>query len=156
MAVSISATFIGSSLTGARVPFAAAREGLFFRSYAFVHPRFQTPSTALIAQAVLATLLLLAVGKFQALFSIAIFSEWLFYALTVSAVFVFRKRDRAAGKPRPYSVTGYPVVPLLFIAAALVLLVFSFHEQLRNSLIGTIVILSGIPLYYRFKNTASS
>ena len=146
MAVSIAATFVGSSLSGARVPFAAARDGLFFKQLAHVSPRFQTPVSALLLQAVLTTLLLLAIGKFQALFSLAIFSEWLFYALTTSTVFIFRHRDPNAG--RPYSVPGYPVVPALFILAAIILLAFSFHNQPRNSLLGTGVILLGIPLHY--------
>src|SRR6202040_235515 len=121
MAVSICATFVGSSLSGARVPFAAARDGLFFQQLAHVSSRFQTPSTALILQAVLSSLLLLAIGKFQALFSLAIFGEWLFYMLTASTIFVFRGRDRDT--PRPYSIWGYPVLPALFILAAAVLLV---------------------------------
>ncbi|HTD97506.1 MAG TPA: amino acid permease [Edaphobacter sp.] len=146
MAVSIAATFVGSSLSGARVPFAAARDGLFFKQLAHVSPRFKTPSASLALQAVLTSLLLLAIGKFQALFSLAIFGEWLFYALTASTVFVFRRRD--AKGTRPYSVWGYPVLPALFILAAIVLLVFSFADQPRNSIIGTTIILMGIPLHY--------
>jgi APA family basic amino acid/polyamine antiporter len=146
MAVSICATFVGSSLSGARVPFAAARDGLFFKQLAHVSPRFHTPSAALILQAILSSLLLLAIGRFQALFSLAIFSEWLFYALTASTIFVFRRREPAA--TRPYSIWGYPVLPALFILAAAVLLLFSFADQPRNSLIGTGIILLGIPLHY--------
>jgi APA family basic amino acid/polyamine antiporter len=149
MAVSICATFVGSTLSGARVPFAAAHDGLFFRQLAHVHPKFRTPSTSLILQAILSSLLLLAIGRFQALFSLAIFAEWFFYALTASTVFVFRRRDPAGS--RPYSVWGYPVLPLLFIAAAAVLLVFSFANQPRNSIIGTVIILCGIPLHYAFQ-----
>jgi APA family basic amino acid/polyamine antiporter len=149
MAVSICATFVGSSLSGARVPFAAAHDGLFFSQLAHVHPRFHTPSTSLILQAVLSSLLLLAIGRFQALFSLAIFAEWFFYALTASTVFVFRRREPDV--VRPYSVWGYPSLPLLFIAAAIVLLVFSFADQPRNSIIGTIVILLGIPVHYTFQ-----
>jgi len=152
MAVSICATFVGSSLSGARVPFAAAYDGLFFHQLAHVHPRFRTPSTALILQAVLSSLLLLAIGRFQALFSLAIFAEWFFYALTASTVFVFRRRE--PNLARPYSVWGYPVLPLLFIAAAIVLLVFSFADQPRNSIIGTVIILLGIPLHYAFQRRA--
>jgi APA family basic amino acid/polyamine antiporter len=146
MAVSICATFVGSSLSGARVPFAAARDGLFFKQLAHVSSRFQTPSTALILQAVLSSLLLLAIGKFQALFSLAIFGEWLFYMLTASTIFVFRRRD--SDTARPYSIWGYPVLPALFILAAAVLLVFSFADQPRNSIIGTGIILLGVPLHY--------
>jgi APA family basic amino acid/polyamine antiporter len=146
MAVSIAATFVGSSLSGARIPFAAARDGLFFKSQAHVNQRFKTPSNALILQAVITSLLLLAIGRFQALFSLAIFGEWLFYMLTASTIFVFRRREPDSA--RPYKVWGYPVLPALFILAAAVLLVFSFADQPRNSLIGTAIILLGIPLHY--------
>lgn len=149
MAVSICATFVGSSLSGARVPFAAAHDGLFFKRLAHIHPRFQTPSIALILQAILSSLLLLAIGRFQALFSLAIFAEWFFYALTASTVFVFRRREPDA--ERPYSVWGYPFLPLLFIASAIVLLVFSFADQPRNSLFGAGIILLGIPIHYTFR-----
>jgi APA family basic amino acid/polyamine antiporter len=154
MAVSICATFVGSSLSGARVPFAAARDGLFFKQLAHVNSRFHTPSSALILQAVLSTLLLLAIGRFQALFSLAIFSEWLFYALTASTIFVFRRREPDA--TRPYSIWGYPVLPALFILAAAVLLVFSFADQPRNSLIGTAIILFGIPVHYLLQRRSAS
>jgi APA family basic amino acid/polyamine antiporter len=113
---------------------------------AHVNSRFQTPSTALILQAVLSSLLLLAIGKFQALFSLAIFGEWLFYMLTASTIFVFRRREPDVA--RPYSIWGYPVLPALFILAATVLLVFSFADQPRNSIIGTGIILLGVPLHY--------
>jgi basic amino acid/polyamine antiporter, APA family len=154
MAVSIAATFVGSSLSGARVPFAAARDGLFFKPLAYVSPRFHTPVASLVLQAVLTSLLLLFIGKFQALFTLAIFGEWLFYALTASTVFVFRHREPNA--VRPYSVWGYPVLPALFILAAVVLLVFSFHDQLRNSLVGTVVILLGVPLHYLLQRSRSA
>jgi APA family basic amino acid/polyamine antiporter len=149
MAVSICATFVGSSLSGARVPFAAARDRLFPLVLGDIHPHFKTPYASLILQGVLSSLLLLAIGRFQALFSLAIFSEWLFYALTAATVFVFRHRE--PNTPRPYRVTGYPVVPALFILAALVLLVFSFMDQPRNSIAGAAVILCGIPLHYLFQ-----
>ena len=149
MAVSIGAAFVGSSLSGARVPFAAARDRLFLSALGAIHPRFKTPWISLLLQAVLSTLLLLAIGRFQALFSLAIFSEWLFYALTAATVFVFRVREPNAN--RPYSVTGYPVVPALFILAALVLLVFSFMNQPGESIAGALVILCGVPLHYLFQ-----
>ena len=154
MAVSICATFVGSSLSGARVPFAAARDHLFPRSLAAIHPRFHTPYASLLLQAVISTLLLFFVGKFQALFSLAIVSEWLFYALTASTVFVFRRRD--PDRPRPYSVNGYPVTPILFILAALMIIVFSFVTEPRNSIAGAAVILLGVPLYCWMKRTSNS
>jgi APA family basic amino acid/polyamine antiporter len=149
MAISICATFVGSSLSGARVPFAAAQDRLFPSVLARIHPRFHTPWASLVLQAVLSTLLLLAIGRFQALFSLAIFSEWLFYALTTATVFIFRAREPES--PRPYRVSGYPFVPALFILAALALLIFSFMDQPRNSAIGAAVILCGIPVHYLFQ-----
>jgi len=143
MAVSICATFVGSSLSGARVPFAAARDRLFPSVLGRIHPRFKTPWVSLLLQAVISSLLLL--------FSLAIFSEWFFYALTAATVFVFRVREPDAN--RPYRVTGYPVVPALFILAALVLLVFSFMEQPRESTAGALVILCGVPVHYLFQRS---
>jgi basic amino acid/polyamine antiporter, APA family len=153
MAVSIGAAFVGSSLSGARVPFAAARDRLFPSVLGEIHPRFKTPWVSLLLQAVISSLLLLAIGKFQALFSLAIFSEWLFYALTAATVFVFRVREPDAN--RPYRVTGYPIVPALFILAALVLLVFSFMDRPRESTAGALVILCGVPLHYLFQRGKS-
>ena len=149
MAISMAATFVGSSLSGARVSFAASRDGLFFAQLAHVNKRFRTPDASLIVQALLATLLLLAISKFQALFSLAIFADWLFYALAASTVFVFRRRDR--NSTRVFSMWGYPVVPALFIAAAAVLVVFSLIDQPRNSLTGALVILLGVPLHLVLK-----
>jgi APA family basic amino acid/polyamine antiporter len=152
LAISYGSTFIGSSLTGARIPFAAARDGLFFKGLAYVHPRFKTPSRALILQATLSSILLLLINTFQGLFSLAIFSEWLFYGAVTASVFVFRRRETAEERAnRPYSVWGYPVVPALFVLAAAVLLVFSVADQPRNSLIGTGIILLGIPLHRVFQ-----
>ncbi len=153
MAISMAATFVGSSLSGARVTFAASRDGLFFARLAHVNQRFHTPDVSLIVQATLATLLLLAIARFQALFSLAIFADWVFYALTASTVFLFRKRDAAQqpATPRPFSMWGYPFVPIIFIAAAAVLVVFSLVDQPRNSLAGAVVILLGIPLHYTLK-----
>jgi len=153
MSVSMAATFVGSSLSGARVTFAAARDGLFFEWLAHVNRRFRTPDASLLVQAVLTTLLLLLVGRFQALFSLAIFANWLFYGLTVSTVFVFRRRDDAA--KRPFRMIGYPALPAVFILAALVLVVFSVGNDPRNSLAGLGVIALGVPLHYVLRSRKS-
>lgn len=150
MAVSISATLVGTTLSGARIGFAAARDRLFFAAIARVSPRFHTPAVALVAQAAIASLLIFAVGRFQALFSLAIFAEWITYALAVSTVFVFRRRDRLAGRIRPFSSPGYPVVPVIFILAAAALTVFQLVDDTRNTLLGCLVILCGVPLFFYF------
>jgi basic amino acid/polyamine antiporter, APA family len=148
MALSMLVAMNGTVMSGARVPFAVARDRYFFSALADVHPRFHTPSVAIIVQAVLAIVLLLLGGNFRQFFSLAIFSEWLFYMIATSTVFVFRRRAPEA--PRPYRVWGYPVVPFLFILAAAVLLYYTFTANLRNSALGCLVILAGIPFFYGF------
>jgi len=135
-------------MSGGRVPFAVARDGYFFKALAEVHPRFHTPALALVVQAVMAVVLLLVGGAFKDLFSLAIFAEWLFYMIAASTIFVFRKKE--PDTPRPYRTWGYPVVPALFIVAAAVLLYYTFAENLRNSIAGTLVILAGVPVYLWF------
>ncbi|HWZ83098.1 MAG TPA: amino acid permease [Terriglobales bacterium] len=149
MAVSMLVTLNGTIMSGARVPFAMARDGYFFRSMADVHPRFRTPSVAIIVQGVLAIVLLLLVGtSFRKFFSLAIFAEWLFYMIAGSTVFVFRHRDPNAD--RPYHVWGYPVVSLLFVCASALLLYFTFRDNLPISAYGLVAILAGIPVFLFF------
>jgi APA family basic amino acid/polyamine antiporter len=148
MAVSMLVAMNGSIMSGARLPYAVARDRYFFSVLAEVHPRFHTPSVAIVVQGTLAILLLLFGGSFRQFFSLAIFAEWLFYMIASSTVFVFRRRDPQA--VRPYRVWGYPVVPFLFILASAVLLYYTFTDNLRNSALGCLVILAGIPVFYAF------
>ena len=124
-------TLNGTIMSGARVPFAMARDGIFFQSDGEVHPRFHTPSVAIIAQCGLAIVLLLLGGSFRQFFSLAIFAEWMFYMITGSTVFVFRRREPNA--ERPYRVWGYPVVPALFVLVSAALLYYTFTDNLRIS-----------------------
>jgi basic amino acid/polyamine antiporter, APA family len=149
MAISMLVTLNGTMMSGARVPFAVARDGYFFSALAEVHPRFRTPSAAIVLQAVLSIILLLLGGNFRQLFSLAIFAEWLFYMISGSTVFIFRWRDPQA--PRPYRVLGYPFVPALFIAVASILLYYTFRGDWPNSLYGLLVILAGIPVFWWFR-----
>jgi APA family basic amino acid/polyamine antiporter len=148
MALSILVALNGTIMSGARVPFAMARDGYFFRAMAEVHPRFHTPSVALIVQLALSIGLLLFAGNFRQLFSLAIFAEWLFYLVSTTTVFVLRRREPNA--PRPYRTWGYPAVPAMFVAAAAVLLYYTFTENIRNSVWGLAVIAAGVPIYAYF------
>ncbi len=148
MALSILVTLNGTTMSGARVPFAAARDRLFPAQMAHIHPRFQSPSTSLVVQGILSTILLMLVGRFQQLFELAIFAEWLFYLLTTTTIFVYRRR----GVEGPFRSWGYPVVPVLFIAAAGVLLYYSFASNVRSSLVGTVIILAGLPVYFYMRS----
>jgi APA family basic amino acid/polyamine antiporter len=149
MALSIFVTLNGTIMSGARIPFAAARDRLFFRQFAHINQRFQSPSTSLIVQGLLSTLLLLFLSRFQQFFELAVFAEWLFYMLTATTVFVYRRQR--PDLPRPYKVWGYPVLPASFVLCAAVVLVASYAGNLRGSLLGTALILLGLPVLWLVK-----
>ena len=153
MAISMLVTLNGTIMSGARVPFAMARDGYFFRALAEVHPRFHTPSAAIVVQAALSIVLLLLGANFRQLFSLAIFAEWLFYMIAGSTVFVFRWRDPQAA--RPYRMFGYPFVPAVFIAVAALLLYYTFRSDWPNSFYGLLVILAGVPVFGWFRRRRS-
>ncbi len=154
MALSMLVTLNGTIMSGARVPFAVARDGYFFRALAEVHPRFHTPSVAIAVQAVLSILLLLVGANFRQLFSLAIFAEWLFYMIAGSTIFVFRRREPQTA--RPYRMWGYPVVPSLFVAVAAALLCYTFKNDWPNSGYGVLVILAGLPVFSYFSRRRRS
>ncbi len=153
MALSILVSLNGTIMSGARVPFAMSRDGYFFKAMAEVHPQYHTPAVALLVQLLLSIALLLFAGSFRQLFSLAIFSEWLFYMIAASTVFVLRRKEPEA--TRPYRSWGYPIVPALFIVAAAVLLYYTFTENLRNSAWGIVIILAGLPIYSYFARRKS-
>jgi len=148
MALSMLVGLNGTIMSGARVPFAVARDRYFFRVLAEVHPRFHTPSVAIVVQAVLSILLLLVGANFRELFSLAIFAEWLFYMIAGSTVFIFRSCEPHA--IRPYRMWGYPFVPAVFVAVAAALLGYTFKNDWPNSGYGVLVILAGIPVFGYF------
>ena len=148
MATSLLVTLNGTIMGGARISFATARDGYLFKSLAKVHPRYQTPAASIVAQGALATILLLIGGSFRQFLSLAIFSQWLFYMLAGSTVFVFRRRNPEA--VRPFRVWGYPLVPALFLLASAVLLYYTFTDNLESSVWGSVAILSGIPAFHYF------
>jgi APA family basic amino acid/polyamine antiporter len=148
MAVSMLVTLNGTIMSGARVPFAMARDGYFFKTIAEVHPRFRTPSVAIVVQCGLAIALLLLGGSFRQFFSLAIFAEWMFYMIAGSTVFVFRRRE--PNLERPYRVWGYPVVPAVFVLVSAALLYYTFTDNLKSSAGGCLAILAGVPVFYFF------
>ncbi len=146
--VSIYGAINGSLLSGARIPYAAARDGMFFRFLAYVHPVHRTPSASIFALAGLASVLVLS-GRFEQLFTYVIFAEWLLYGLTAAAVIVLRARR--PDMPRPYRTLGYPVVPVLFCIVAAGLLISTLATSPRESLMGLTLVLAGIPFYFYWK-----
>ena len=149
----IAAALLGSTfgtlhvgvLTGARVPYAMARDGLFFQNLARLSRRTHVPVGSLLVQALWAGALALS-GSFDALSNYSIFALWIFYGLTTATVFVFRKRHPEL--ERPYRAWGYPIVPLLFLLVAGALLVNTLITSPKQSITGLGLIALGLPVYY--------
>jgi APA family basic amino acid/polyamine antiporter len=134
----------GLILAGARVVYAMARDGLFFRGAARVHPRHRTPATALVLQGTWAGVLTLT-GTYSDLLTLTAFSSLLFNVLTVGGLFVLRRRRPDLA--RPYRAWGYPAVPLLFVAVALFFLVYMPVAEPRNTGFGLLLTALGVPAY---------
>lgn len=134
-------------LTGARIPYAMARDGVFFHFAERIHPSFRTPSGALILLGSIAALLALS-GTYEELYSLFVFAVWIFFALT--AIALLRLRRKEPNLIRPYRAWGYPCTPLIFLAAALALTVNLWMVRPVRSSLGLAVILLGIPFFYRW------
>jgi APA family basic amino acid/polyamine antiporter len=150
--ISIFAALNGSILTGARVPYAAARDGLFFRSAARVHPAFHTPGVSILMLSAWSAVLVLS-GKYEELFDFVIFGSWILYGMATASVFVLRRTRPDLA--RPYKTFGYPLVPLLFLAGAIVLEISTLWAKPRESIAGIILILLGLPFYFYWRGRAS-
>jgi APA family basic amino acid/polyamine antiporter len=129
-------------LTSPRVYFAMARDGLFFRHLAEVHPRFSTPAVSIVVTALWAALLAVS-GTFEQLLTYVIFAGWIFYGLGAAALFVYRKREPAT----PFHTPGYPVTTALFVASAVFIVFNTLVTQPREALFGTGIVLLGLPAY---------
>jgi APA family basic amino acid/polyamine antiporter len=134
----------GIILVGPRVYFAMARDGLLFRWVAAVHPRFQTPHRAIVLQGLWASVLV-ATGSYRALFTRVIYTEWIFFGLMVTGLFVLRRRANYAPT---YRALGYPVLPAVFVLAALFVVANQIASQPRASFTGLGVVALGLPVYY--------
>lgn len=138
----------GSILTNARMPYALAKDGLFFRRFARLSEKSAAPVASIILQAVWASVLA-ASGTFDQLTNYVVFAGWIFYAATTSAVFVLRRKMPDA--PRSYRTPGYPFIPLVFILVAVALLVNTLITARLEGLLGLLLIALGLPIYWLFK-----
>lgn len=136
-------------LTGARIPYAMARDGVFFQFAKRIHPSFRTPSGSLIFLGSVAALLALS-GTYEELYSLFVFAVWIFFALT--AIALVRLRKKQPNLSRPYRAWGYPWTPLIFLAAAIALTVNLWMIRPVRSSLGLLVILGGVPFYFRWRN----
>jgi len=147
--MSMTGTANGHILTSPRVFYAMACDGLFFKSVARVHPKFQTPYISIILLAAWAAVLSLS-GTFEQLFSYVIFGFWIFMGLTVAGVIILR--HKRPDLPRPYKTWGYPVTPVLFIISSVFLTVNSLIQNFWNSFIGLALIVLGVPVFLIWKS----
>jgi APA family basic amino acid/polyamine antiporter len=146
--VSIFSATNGITITAPRVYYAMARDGLFFRKLAEVHPRYGTPAVSIIAGTLWA-MVLAASGTFEQLLTYVVFVGWIFYALGAACVFVLRRTRPDA--ERPFRVPGYPWTPLLFILAAAALVGNTIATQPGRAAVGIAVVLLGLPVYFIWK-----
>ncbi|HEY3202757.1 MAG TPA: amino acid permease [Thermoanaerobaculia bacterium] len=148
VSLAVTAAAVGCTSAGLvpapRIAFALARDGLFPKAFARTHPRFRTPSFAIVVQAIWMSLLCLS-GRYDQLYTYATFAVVLAYAGTGIALFLFRRRRPEL--PRPYRCWGYPVVPFLFVVTSILLAVNTVREQPRETLAGLAILVLGLPFY---------
>ncbi len=146
--ISMFAALNGSLLSGSRIPYALARDGLFFRRFAEVSERHRTPGFSVLALSAWSAVLVLS-GRYDQLLTMVIFPSWILYGMSTAAVIVLRRKH--PDLPRPYRTLGYPVVPLLFVGVAAALLAVTLEKSPRESALGLIVIAAGIPFYLHWR-----
>jgi len=146
--ISIFAALNGSILTGSRVPFAMARDGLFFKSIGEVHPTYFTPANSIIALSGWSMILILS-GGYDQLFTYVIFASWILYGMATASVLVLRRKR--PDMERPYRAVGYPVIPIVFVLVAAALIVSTLQKSPRESLLGLGIMATGIPFYLHWK-----
>ncbi len=137
-----------SVLTGARVPYAMARDGLFFDKLSKISESTRVPVRAVLAQGLWACALVLLLQRFDKLTDYVVFGSYIFYGLVTASIFVFRRRMPHA--ERPYKAWGYPVVPALFLLVTGFLLINTFWAAPREAIFGLLLIGLGFPVYYLF------
>jgi basic amino acid/polyamine antiporter, APA family len=146
--ISVLGALNGIVLMNARVPFAMARDGLFFKRLGEVNPISRVPVAAIWTQAIWACVLALS-GTFDQITTSVIFALWIFFALVGSSLFVLRRKLPVA--PRRYRTPGYPVVPLLFVLVAVWLVINSIRAYPVESAVGVALIALGLPFYFFFQ-----
>ena len=146
--ISMFAALNGSILSGSRVPYAMARDGLFFPGAAVVHPVYRTPGRAMIMLSLWSCIVILS-GWYDDLYNFVIFGSWILYLMTAVSVFVLRRKQPHL--VRPYRVLGYPYVPVLFVCVAALLLITTLQARPRESCMGLALMALGVPFYFFWK-----
>ncbi|MEQ1765157.1 MAG: amino acid permease, partial [Pyrinomonadaceae bacterium] len=147
---SVLGSLIAYMMVSPRLYYAMAKDGLFFRGVAAVHPKFQTPYRAIAIQAVLAVILIFS-GSFQEILSLFFFVVVLFIGATVASVFVFRRREHSG-----FMTPLYPLTPLVFLVITAVVLFFIGMRDPVRTLMGIGLVFLGLPVYYFFRSKRGS
>jgi basic amino acid/polyamine antiporter, APA family len=142
----------GLILAGARVYYAMAKDGLFFKTTGAVHPKHHTPKNALIVQSIWTCILCLS-GTYNDLLNYVIFAVLLFYILTIAGLFVLRYKQ--PGAERPYRAVGYPILPAIYIVMALFIDAVLLRYQPQYTWPGLIIVLLGVPVYFVWSKRSS-
>jgi APA family basic amino acid/polyamine antiporter len=145
--VSTFGTTNGTILVSARVYYAMAKDGLFFKKLEDVHHKYKTPGVSLLIQGIWASAITMT-GSFDQLTDMLIFVSWIFYGLGAYGVFVLRKKMPDAS--RPYKAFGYPILPAFFVLFSMFFVGFSIWYNVRNAVFGLILVIIGIPFYFYF------
>jgi APA family basic amino acid/polyamine antiporter len=143
--VSIFSAANGMMLTLPRLFFAMASDRVFFARLASVHPAFGTPAAAIVGTALWAAVLVIS-GSFEQLLTYVVFMSWLWFAAAALTIFVYRRRYPDVA--RPFRTPGYPLTPVLFVLAALVIVINTVVAQPKESLIGLAIAIVGVPAYF--------
>jgi basic amino acid/polyamine antiporter, APA family len=140
----------GSILSNARVPYAMARDGMFFQKMGALSAGTHVPVFGLIVQGLWSCVLALS-GTFDQLTDCLLFASWIFYGLVTSSVFMLRRKLPNAD--RPYKTFGYPIVPLVFVLVALWLIINTLFTKPVESVVGLALMALGLPLYFYFRGS---
>ncbi len=143
-----------SMLTGPRVYYAMAADGLFFRSVAWLHPRTRVPVVAIALQGAMAALIALS-GEYERILNYVVPVDWIFFGLTACCVFVLRRRDRQSGGALEikHRIPGHPLTTVLFVLAAALVVAGTLYKYPGDSAIGMVILAAGVPAYtfWRFR-----
>jgi APA family basic amino acid/polyamine antiporter len=140
----------GVILAGPRVYYSMAQDGLLFRWFGAIHPRYATPHRAIVAQGIWSCVLV-ATGSFRVLFTRVVYTEWIFFALLAVALFVLRRRPSY----RPlYRAWGFPVVPAIFVVACAAIVINQILSAPKESAFGLMLVVLGLPVYYLWARKA--
>jgi APA family basic amino acid/polyamine antiporter len=153
MAVAIMVSGFGCNngliLSGARVYYAMAKDGLFFRSAGKLHPTYRTPTVSLMVQMVWICILCVS-GSYGQLLDYVVFAVLVFYILTIAGLFVLRYKQPNA--ERPYRAFGYPVLPAIYVVMAIFIDVVLLRYKPQYTFPGLFIVLLGIPVYYLWRS----